>query len=138
MSLTCAVLNQVFVKMLFGMFSHIIINWLEEWEGLSDTVLDWLCSYLSERKSFYQLRQLCKDIEYGVLQGSILGPILFSLYHCYANDTQLYVFVSPDNPSPLNALTSGWVKGFYNKWAENRSPTCWSKSWKAEDWDSVC
>ncbi len=47
--------------------------------GLSGTVLDWFRSYLSDRKFFVSLgdsvSQIC-DVEYGIPQGSILGPIL--------------------------------------------------------------
>uniref|UniRef100_A0A3B3HCT2 Reverse transcriptase domain-containing protein n=1 Tax=Oryzias latipes TaxID=8090 RepID=A0A3B3HCT2_ORYLA len=90
--------------------------------GISGTVLKWFYSYLTDQ-SFYVSMDTCSsrvfDINCGVPQGSILGPLLFNLYmlplgdvirrhgvcfHSYADDTQLYIAVSPDDEESVNTL----------------------------------
>ena len=73
--------------------------------GIHDTTLNWLVSYLSDRREITTIQSSTSQpstIKCGVLQGSILGPLLFLLYisdlpNCnlvgktrlYADDTSL-------------------------------------------------
>ena len=84
--------------------------------GIRDQVLSWFTSYLTGRQQLVCING-CKSKETvlncGVPQGSILGPILFTLYtsslghvlrkrnsnyHFYADDSQLYVSFKPKSP----------------------------------------
>ncbi len=80
----------------------------------------WFESYLSDRAQSVRLKQKLSDrlnVSYGVPQGSVLDPILFSIYvndlakrinSCclvqYADDTQ---FLHADTIYNINDLTSG-------------------------------
>ena len=83
-------------NMLFAILKHV---------GLGQSSVDFFRSYLSGRKQKVFLRDCSEalDVRMGVQQGSIMGPILFSVYtsgiknyinkckyHLYADDTQLY------------------------------------------------
>jgi hypothetical protein len=80
--------------------------------GISDSVLTWFKSYLSDRMQKVvngdDVSELI-SLEHGVPQGSVLGPLLFSLYvndiqsaftkskiHLYADDLQDYMSFRAD------------------------------------------
>lgn len=81
--------------------------------GFADTVLKWVQNYLKDRKQKVKCEDgisVERDIEVGVPQGSILGPLLFLLYindlgkwldkckyHMFADDTIVYLSMENQN-----------------------------------------
>ena len=93
----------------FDTIDHsILLQRLEITFGVSGTALEWFKSYLSNLHQAVVLKgKKSSDhlLKYGVPQGSVLGPVLFTLYtqplvqeivkfnlkyHFYADDTQQY------------------------------------------------
>ena len=90
-----------------------IIDRLRHTFGIESSAIDWLTSYLTNRSQFVMFGDVLSpptNCSIGVPQGSVLGPILFSLFispvagvisnfgisfHQFADDTQLYIGVDP-------------------------------------------
>ena len=96
----------------FDTIDHgILLSRLNSLYGISGDALDWFKSYLSSRVQRVIIGDTvseCKDLNFGVPQGSVLGPKIYCMYtkpisdiiaghglshHCYADDTQLYIAI---------------------------------------------
>ena len=94
----------------FDMVNHVILlSRLKTRYGIKGNALHWFASHLKDRRQFIQVentRSSFVELQWGVPQGSVLGPILSTLYtaplgdmirkhglqfHLYADDCQIYV-----------------------------------------------
>ncbi len=105
-------------------------NRLQNYVGISGIALAWFKSYLSDCHQFVAVTYR-SQVQYGVPQGSVLGPLLFTLplgdiirkhrvsFHCYADDTQLYISSRPDETYKFAKLTESkvdikiWMTGIF-------------------------
>ena len=88
-----------------------LLSCLLDWFGIGGPTLKWFSSYLTERFQSVKIGSTLSDLQkllFGVPQGSVLVPLLFSLYtsplstligkhkgvnfHFYANDSQLFAY----------------------------------------------
>ena len=116
---SAAVLVSLDISAAFDTINHPnMLHILEDYFHISGIALSWFQSSLSERKQFVKIS--CSSsthvsLRFGVPQGSVLGPILFSLYtspineiiqkhdvlyHQFADDITLFTGASYLDPHP--------------------------------------
>ena len=149
---------------------NILLSRLDDWFGVTGKALNWIKSYLTGRCQRIELGDCLPskaDLQFWVPQGSVLGPLLCTLYttplssmifehaiphHLYADDSHLCVsFAWGDSAATLKGLRSflasvqSWMST--NKLKLNPDKTepllignerQWSKYLYVSNWASRC
>lgn len=122
----------------FDLVHHDLLLAKMKYYNFSESVINWFYSYLSCRQQQAVLNGVKAQIsapsviKAGVPQGSILGPLLFSLYaadfatvikhssvHFYADDTQLLISTTPDKIMTMIELLNEDLSAVTNWCLEN-------------------
>ncbi len=115
-------------------YHNIVLNRLENLVGISGSAIAWFKSYLSDCHQFVAVNEEISrsQVQYGAPLGSVLGPLLFTLYmlpsgnfirkhwvifNCYADDTQLYISPRPGETHQIEKLMECIVD--IKKWMSN-------------------
>jgi hypothetical protein len=124
----------------FDTIDHdILLSRLKTTFGIDGLVLKWIESYLSSRQQKVKIKSnisSSKVLKFGVPQGSVLGPILFSLYiqplseifthfhfdyHLYADDSQMYTSTPLDDMNSMLKDLDACVTSV-NQWMQDNKP----------------
>ena len=115
-----AILLMVDISAAFDTIDHdILLSRLSSVYNITDNALDWFRSYLTGRIQRVVL-EVSVDQDFGVPQGSVLGPRMYCMYtkpvsniiqrhglsyYSYADDTQLYMTMDHSNNDLYNDLS---------------------------------
>ena len=130
------------LKKAFDTVNHEILFKKLQNYGIRGKTLEWFRSYLTGRKQYTLVnscKSQCMNINCGVPQGSVLGPLLFLLYvndinfavtaetvKLYADDTNL--FISDSNPDELCKRANKTLASLYQWFLANRLSLSFDKT----------